>query len=215
MGGQRKENRGFPRKCLHLNSQFCNHVRMQFYFTQKNNVIDLTKPKSGSNCSDAVQLSHIFPHRYFCLIAHWFHCSLLSIWICCEKSSSCRLNIRRFWASFQAPSLPRAVWNTGVVGRISPGLRLDLVAPVSEALAVAREATWAPLSHICPSSLPFAGPCWHPSSAIPLGMPVEQGGCLCASAWSCSFTSTYEAFGHISPSFLAQIYEILRLPTPV
>lgn len=112
-----------------------------------------------------VQLSHIFPHRYFCLIAHWFHCSLLSVWICCEKSFSWRLNI----LSFQAASLPRAVWNTGIVGRISPSLRLDLVAPVSEALAVAREATWAPLSHVCPFSLPFAGPCWHPSSAIPLG----------------------------------------------
>lgn len=57
MGGKIKENTDFPRKCLHSNSQFCNHVHIQFYFTQKNNLVDLTGPTSRSNFSDVTSVT--------------------------------------------------------------------------------------------------------------------------------------------------------------
>lgn len=88
-----------------------------------------------------------------------------------------------FGVSFQAPSLPRAVWNTGVVGRISPVLRLDLIAPVWGSC----HSTWSNMNSSV-TRLPFQPPfCWSLLASFfsdTLGWCPEPPGC----SYSCSLS---------------------------
>lgn len=71
--------------------------------------IDLTGPRSGRKqllrcwkCNRAV-----FSHGVVCVwLQDWFRCSLVSVWISCEKSFSCWLNTLHLWGHSSSCTAP-------------------------------------------------------------------------------------------------------------